>query len=144
MDEDREKGRIVSLTVRRQAMTAHARSMVEPMQQARREITGGLKRPVSLREYADWLNRNDHKTARGKVWRAQTVSRLFDIDNAIREQANAERKRSLAVISFKQRLLTPSDRLQRQSEHDAAIRAVEDAYAATIAEGADLKVALTG
>lgn len=143
MDEDREKGRIASLKVRRIAMTEHARAMVEPMRQARRELTGGLKRTVSLREYADWLNRNDYKTSRGKVWRAQTVSRLLDIDNAIREQANSERDRSLAVISFKRRLLTPADRKKRQGEYDAGVRAIEAAHAAMLIAAVLLKADLT-
>lgn len=123
-------------------MTEHARAMVKPLQQARRELTGGLKRAVSLREYADWLNRNDHKTSRGKVWRAQTVSRLLDIDNAIREQANSERDRSLAVISFKRRLLTPGDRKKQQSEYEAAVRAIEAAHGAMLIEATSLKAAL--
>ena len=73
MDEDREKGRIVSLTIRRQKMAEHARNMVPVLAAARSEITGGMQQPVSLRTYADWLNRNDYKTAQDKVWRAQTT-----------------------------------------------------------------------
>lgn len=144
MDEDREKGRIVSLTIRRQKMAEHARSMVPVLAAARSEITGGMQQPVSLRTYADWLNRNDYKTAQDKVWRAQTVARLLDVDQSLREQANAVRKRSRAVLAFRYRLLSPADRRDQQTALEDSRKAVEDDYRHALEDAVALKAALLG
>ena len=103
MDEERERGRIASLRVRRQAVLSHAQEMLPVVRRARSEGAS------TYRAVADWLNARDYKTPRGKVWRHQTVWNLFHVEFGQIEQAEEERDRAVAVIDYKMRQITSED-----------------------------------
>lgn len=100
MDEERERGRVAGLSVRRAGRIEHAQSMVEPLALARRELPVQDHGEPSLTDYARWLNQHDHKTVRGKVWRAQTVDRLFDVTGLV-DEAEAVFYRQSAILTWK-------------------------------------------
>lgn len=100
MDEERERGRVAGLSVRRAKRVEHVRSMIEPLEQARRELPVRDNGERSLTDYARWLNQHDYKTVAGKVWRAQTVDRLFDITGLV-DEAEAVFYRQSAILTWK-------------------------------------------
>lgn len=110
MDEEREKGRIAGLRTRRLATAAWASTLIPVLDQARKELPDQDGGGPALLAYARWLNQRDYKTRRRKTWRAETVSRLFEIHISLIEEAEKEFKLASAVIDSKLQYAKPQDR----------------------------------
>lgn len=104
--------RVEALQKRQLQSVSYTKLMVPVIEQAGEELGAA----ASLRAYADWLNKNGHKTLKGKVWRSQTVSELLAIDALLIRQAEAEHERTVELAKL---LL------------DQAIRAGQDAKCAS-------------
>jgi len=133
MQEDRERGQIISTRVKRQRAFEHAKAMLPHIQQAQVEISSDGQ-SITLRRIADWLNARNLKTQRGKVFRPQTVDTLLNPEIGQTKAAEAEYGRELAILKWKRRLLTEADALATADRHQEALRALRDARDRTIAE----------
>ncbi len=100
MDEDRERGRIASTATKRKAAVEHAKLILPHVRAAIAEARR-TDRGDSLRAIATWLNDRDHKTLKGRNFRAQTVSRLlYQTEDYIRTAAEFEYGQEVAILRF--------------------------------------------
>lgn len=135
MQEERERGRIAGLRVRRRETANWASSFIPLLAEARGELpiyadTGEPSRQA----YANWLNDEDRRvpTRRGGAWTSETVRRLFDIHIGLIDDAEQEFDIAIAIIRFKWRY---ADAVGQEAlaveeasvRHDRA-RAINDAY----------------
>jgi hypothetical protein len=95
MQEERERGRIIGLRQRRLATAEWAASFVPLLAEARRElpIYADTGEP-SQDAYARWLTENGILTRRQKkIWRSESVRRLFDIHIGLIDEAERVNRR---------------------------------------------------
>jgi len=98
VDDERERGRVNVWRVRLDKTLAFAERLVPVFDQMHREA-----RPT-LRSYADWLNGPGHipryGNEKGRKWRAETVSRLFSIDQRARDLVEKCHDRNIRRLEY--------------------------------------------
>jgi hypothetical protein len=97
VDYEREKGRIAGHRTKRLRAVEFARSMISILAHARKKVPDRNGQGASNLALANWLNANNYKTIKGKVWRSETVSRLFDCHIGWITEIEAEYRLSSAV-----------------------------------------------
>lgn len=113
MDEERERGRINGLNIRRNATAEWAKSLIEPLADARRALPvwADTGKP-SRRAIANWLNTSGPPipSRNGGVWSSETIGRLFDIHIGLIDEAEQAFDIEIAIIRFKWRYATDEGR----------------------------------
>lgn len=122
MQEERERGRIIGLRQRRLATAEWAASFVPLFAEARRElpIYADTGEP-SQDAYARWLTENGILTRRQKkIWRSESVRRLFDIHIGLIDEAEREFEIAMAIVRFKMRYADHAARKALAAEEETA------------------------
>jgi hypothetical protein len=136
VDDEKARGRARSLAVRREKAFAHAQTMLPAIAEARSQ---GVD---TIRGLVDWLNSRDHKTARGRVWRIQTLSDLLHIDHGQIAQAECHREEKLRAL---RRKVGRINHLDRDIDAERSAREeIEAQFAADVARAKVLALALRG
>lgn len=104
MDDERERGRVASWRARLDRTIAFAETLLPTFSQMHREA-----RPT-LRSYADWLNERDFKNENGRVWRSETVARMFSLDLRARDLIEKQHNRETARLRYLKRDTSEAER----------------------------------
>ncbi len=141
MQEERERGRIIGLKQRRLATAEWAASFVPLLAEARRElpIYADTGEP-SQDAYARWLTENGILTRRQKkIWRSESVRRLFDIHIGLIDEAEREFEIAMAIVRFKMRYADPAARKALATEEEEATNERASAIRDALRLSADLR-----
>ncbi|MCC4234855.1 hypothetical protein LL253_19470 [Sphingobium soli] len=141
MQEERERGRIIGLRQRRLATAEWAASFVPLLAEARRElpIYADTGEP-SQDAYARWLTENGILTRRQKkIWRSESVRRLFDIHIGLIDEAEREFEIAMAIVRFKMGYADPAARKALATEEETATNERASAIRDALRLAADLR-----
>lgn len=141
MQEERERGRIIGLRQRRLATAEWAASFVPLFAEARRElpIYADTGEP-SQDAYARWLTENGILTRRQKkIWRSESVRRLFDIHIGLIDEAEREFEIAMAIVRFKMRYADPAARKTLATEEEKVTNERASAVRDALRLAADLR-----
>lgn len=141
MQEERERGRIIGLRQRRLATAEWAASFVPLLAEARRElpIYADTGEP-SQDAYARWLTKSGVLTRRRKkIWRSETVRRLFDVHIGLIDEAEREFEIAMRIVRFKMRYADPAARKAVATEEETATNERASAIRDALRLAADLR-----
>lgn len=135
MQEERERGRIIGLRIRRLETAAWAATFIPLLAEARLELPEYAGRGEPSRQaYANWLNHPSRKvpSRQGGKWSSETMGRLFDIHIGLIDEAEQEFDIAIAVIRFKWKHADPDARTALGDEEFAVrqdrAQNINDAY----------------